>query len=255
MIRPLACLIVIGLMAAASLADVPPSDTDTPDIAASGVTSTAPPDLTAGFVRLSDHAPQIRLDIRYATAENFVGAPVPGYSGAECILTRAAADALVNADKSLRSQGFALVVHDCTRPLRAVAHLTTWVATGPDAPLWHPDIPRRDLITRGYIAARSGHARGSTVDAGLIRPGDANPRAPNTRCDRTTEAVDMGTPFDCFSPRSGAAARITPQARKNRAILTAAMTAAGFKGYAREWWHFRLSPEPFPDTEFDFEIK
>lgn len=223
--------------------------------------------LPAGFVRLRELAPAIAQDIRYATPFNFTGTAVPGYGRGECVLTRAAADALTRAEKRLVRQGYGLKLFDCYRPARAVAAFNDWVQR-PGAPdlgrIFHPGIAKGDLIARGYIAANSGHSRGSTVDVGLVRAGEAPLPTPRDAgpCDgalatRPRESsLDLGTSFDCFSEKS---ARdhpgITSEARHNRALLAAAMKAEGFRGYGKEWWHFTLAMEPFPKASFDFAIE
>lgn len=222
--------------------------------------------LPPGFVRLRELAPAITQDIRYATPFNFTGAAAPGYGRAECVLTRAAADALIRAEQRLARQGYGLKLFDCYRPARAVAAFTDWVKR-PGAPdlgrIFHPGIARGDLVTRGYIAGNSSHSRGSTVDVGLIRAGEAALPTPAdaSPCDgpvatRPRESsLDLGTSFDCFSERSALGhSGVTAEARRNRSILAAALAAEGFRGYGREWWHFTLVKEPFPKMSFDFAI-
>lgn len=223
--------------------------------------------LPAGFVRLRELAPAVAQDIRYATRFNFTGAAVPGYGRSECVLTRAAADAVIRVEKRLARQGYGLKLFDCYRPIRAVAAFNDWVKR-PGAPgsgrIFHPGIARGDLVAEGYIAGASGHSRGSTVDAGLIRAGDAALPTPVDAgpCDgppatRPRETgLDLGTSFDCFSEKSALGhPGVTSQARRNRAVLAAAMSAEGFRGYGKEWWHFTLAKEPFPKTSFDFPIE
>ena len=206
-------------------------------------------ELPEGWVRLAEVAPGIVQDIRYARAFNFTGAPVPGYEAPVCILRRAAAEALARVELRLRAEGFRLVVFDCYRPERAVAAFLDWVAgAAPDVAYFHPDLPRGRLVAEGYIARRSSHSRGLTVDVGLDLAGAPvrRPEAAVGRCDapfadRPREsALDLGTAFDCFSPLSGAGSGVPEEARANRARLAAAMEAEGFAGYAAEWWHFRL---------------
>jgi D-alanyl-D-alanine dipeptidase len=217
--------------------------------------------LPPGWVRLSDIAPGIAQDIRYARAFNFTGAPVPGYDAAECILRQETAQALARVQADLAAEGLGLIVWDCYRPLRAVAHFAAWTKgdEGPDlSAVFFPGLTRGDLIPQGYVAPRSSHALGGTVDLGLVRLQDPvlRPTA-GGRCDgpfatRAAESgLDMGTAFDCFSPLSGTAAAIPDAARANRDRLTRAMQAQGFAGYDAEWWHFRLpldgaEPQDFP---------
>ena len=210
--------------------------------------------LPAGFARLSDLSPGIAQDIRYARAFNFTGAKVPGYDAATCILTQATARALIAVEARLAADGYGLIVFDCYRPTRSVAHFVDW-AKSPDSTAntgFFPDLSRHDLFPMGFIAARSTHSLGVTVDVGLRRKGDPvlRPTTMTAPCDasyalRAKEStLDMGTGFDCFSPLSAIGAKVGEDATANRARLTAAMKAEGFKGYAAEWWHFRNSADP-----------
>lgn len=223
--------------------------------------------LPAGFVRLRELAPAIAQDIRYATPFNFTGAPVPGYGRGECVLTRAAAEALLRVEQRLARQGHGLKLFDCYRPARAVAAFNDWVKLPRAADLgriFHPGIARGDLVARGYIAGNSSHSRGSTVDVGLVRVGEAALPTPVDAgpCDGSfstrprESSLDLGSSFDCFSPKSALGHRaVTSEARRNRETLAAAMAAEGFRGYGKEWWHFTLANEPFPRTPFDFAIE
>jgi D-alanyl-D-alanine dipeptidase len=131
-----------------------------------------------------------------------------------------------------------------------VWHFVRWARDARDTRTkaeFYPDIDKRNLFALGYIATRSGHSRGSTVDLGLVR-----------LADKTEPAVelDMGTPFDTFSPRSWPGdTQVSAAARRNRALLAAAMRRHGFRPYDREWWHFTLRGEPFPATYFDFPVE
>jgi zinc D-Ala-D-Ala dipeptidase len=224
-------------------------------------------DLPAGFARLRDVSPNIRQDIRYATTFNFTGEVAPGYERAECILTKQAAEALATVERHLNEQGLALKVYDCYRPATAVDFFVSWVEGKQDSPLknvFYPHVDRRDLIKLGYIASKSGHSRGSTLDVGLVRLADAKLPTPKQggECDGPFESrpreslLDMGTSFDCFSPKSAfAATDVSAEARANRATLRAAMTQYGFNPYEPEWWHFTLNAEPYPDTYFDFPVR
>ncbi|MCZ0738148.1 M15 family metallopeptidase [Phreatobacter sp. AB_2022a] len=220
--------------------------------------------LPPGFVYLAAVDPTIRQDIRYAGSFNFLGRPAMGYRAGECILTEPAARALAAAQAELAGRGLTLVVWDCYRPARAVADFMAWSRGGADsgmAPVFHPAVDRRRLVAEGYIGARSTHARGSTVDLGLGarnapagRRGEGPCTAPaGQRVDEGT--LDFGTAFDCFDPRSALAdGRIGASARANRLLLRDVMSRHGFRGYAREWWHFQLRDEPFPTGSFDFPI-
>jgi D-alanyl-D-alanine dipeptidase len=219
----------------------------------------------AGFVDLADLAPGIVVDMRYAGADNFVGRPVRGYGAARCLLTKEAARALAAVQQDLQPFGVGLKVYDCYRPQRAVDDFVAWSrAPGPaTSPRHHPAVPRSELFQRGYIAARSGHSRGSTVDLTLVPAGPRRPAlapAPDCRTIDGAQAPDgslnMGTTFDCFDERSHPAdAGVSAEARRNRLLLKMAMEKHGFLPYAEEWWHFTLAKEPFPRTAFDFEIQ
>lgn len=220
--------------------------------------------LPDGWVRLPDLAPGIDQDIRYARDFNFTGAPVPGYEAPACILRREAAEALAQAEARLRAEGFRLIVFDCYRPAQAVAAFVDWTEGSGETPgaLFFPGLNRADLVPQGYIARDSSHSRGLAVDVGL-EAADAPPRraewAPGLLCDGPPEArpdessLDMGTSFDCFSPRSAVGAAVAPEAARNRARLAAALAAEGFRAYDREWWHFRLAGVE-PGSAQDFPV-
>lgn len=203
--------------------------------------------LPDGFVHLASVAPGIAQDIRYASAANFTGAPVPGYASPACILAKPVAEALARVQAGLQSSGLTLVVFDCYRPARAVRHFVEWTATGSKVrdPVYYPNIGRSQLVAEGYIAARSGHSSGGSVDLTLARslPGGGH------------ELLDMGGGFDLFDRRSHVdAADISVSAKANRALLARAMSREGFAAYRREWWHFRYRKEPFPGKAFDFSV-
>ncbi|MFI7274709.1 M15 family metallopeptidase [Streptomyces sp. NPDC049879] len=195
------------------------------------------------FVALRDVAPGIEQDIRYAGDHNFVGEPVDGYRDAECLLTEESALALRRAHRSLDGRGYGLLVYDCYRPQRAVDHFLRWADDRGDTRTkdeFYPRVPKDRLFDEGYLAERSGHSRGSTVDVTLVRDG---------------EPVDMGTDFDFFDPRSHVGERdLTKEQRTARATLRGALTREGFVPVTTEWWHFGYEPEPFPDTHFDFPV-
>lgn len=189
-------------------------------------------------------APGLVVDLRYATANNFVGVPIDGYERPRCLLTEPAARALAGVQAELAAGGLGLVVWDCYRPQRAVDHFVRWSREPADpaaAARHHPRVPKDELFAAGYIAARSGHSRGSTVDVGLVR---------------ASEPLDLGAPFDFFDPRSHTdATDLSDAARANRARLRSAMERRGFRPYPAEWWHFTLADEPYPDRYFDVPVR
>ena len=212
-------------------------------------------ELPPGFAYLSDIDPTIRQDVRYASSDNFLGRPVKGYAAPECILAEKAARALAKVQAALSSSHETLVVIDCYRPRRAVADMVEWSRRGKETnPRWYPDVRRNQLITQGYLAKRSGHSRGSTVDL-TIAPIDTKAASSDPACGvRGTNTLDFGTGVDCMSPASATASKRVPvEARQNRMKLVALMRQQGFKNYAREWWHFTLIDEPFSQP-FDFEV-
>jgi D-alanyl-D-alanine dipeptidase len=207
--------------------------------------------LHPAFVDAASVVPGLEVDMRYAGTNNFVGAKIAGYEKPVCLLTKEAAAALAKAQIALASSGVGLKVFDCYRPARAVAHFVHWSRDLKDVKAkgdFYPDLDKRTLFRDGYISQRSGHSRGSTVDLTLvdILPGP----------DGKLRERDMGTPFDFFSPYSSPSdRRVNEEARSNRKLLADAMRKAGFVPYGKEWWHFTLAHEPFPQTYFDFAVK
>jgi len=204
--------------------------------------------LPPGFLDASAMVDGLVVDMRYFGANNFVGEKIDGYERPRCLLSVQAAAGLASVQRSLARQGLGLKVFDCYRPQRAVAHFVRWSRQPDDArhkAEFYPDVDKRDLFRSGYIAERSGHSRGSTVDLTLVR-----------RVGAAMVDLDMGTRFDFFSPKSWLSDRsVSAEAQANRALLAAAMTRGGFRGYDKEWWHFTLVTEPFPDSYFDFPVQ
>jgi D-alanyl-D-alanine dipeptidase len=220
------------------------------------------------FVYLRDVDPTIQQDMRYAGNQNFTGHPVPGYEASECVLVRQAAEALKEVQVDLKPKGLGLKVYDCYRPARAVAAFVAWGKL-PDDPkakaIYYPALDKSDLFPK-YIATRSGHSRGATVDLTLVPLGTVQPEMPTEAAGSCQalqasgrspdNSIDMGTGFDCFDLKATAfASMITSAQNTNRLMLQDTMKAHGFKEYVGEWWHFTLEPEPYPDTYFDFPIK
>ncbi|MFF3017944.1 M15 family metallopeptidase [Streptomyces sp. NPDC057939] len=199
----------------------------------------------AGFVALRDIDPSVVEDIRYAGARNFTGAVVDGYEEPVCLLARPAAEALRRAQRELLRSGYSLKVFDCYRPQRAVDRFVRWAGDAADQSTkaeFHPGVDKSRLIPEGYIAARSGHSRGSTVDVTVVR-------LPARR------ELDMGTAFDFFDSLSHTDdPRVSGTVRENRGMLKGVLGAQGFVNLPEEWWHFTYRPEPHPDTYFDFPV-
>jgi D-alanyl-D-alanine dipeptidase len=212
--------------------------------ALSGSASAMPPH--PAFVDVTTVIPDLAVDLRYLGADNFVGTRIDGYEKPVCYLTRPAAEALARVQRDLAPQGLGLKVFDCYRPARAVAHFLRWARALDDLRTkadYYPEIDKRHLFREGYLAARSGHSRGSTVDLTLVRLADR-------------QELDMGTPFDFFSPRSWPDDRgVSVTAQRHRKLLGDAMRRRGFLGHRKEWWHFTLAREPFPGSYFDFPVR
>jgi len=202
--------------------------------------------LPPGFVDASAVVDGLVVDMRYFGSDNFVGERIDGYERPRCVLSAPAANALAAVQRGLAARGLGLKVFDCYRPQRAVANFVRWAQRIDDVKRkreFYPHVDKRDLFKEGYISQRSGHSRGSTVDLTLVRRSDGR-------------ELDMGSPFDFFSPKSWSSdASVSGEAHANRALLAAAMTHGGFRPYKKEWWHFTLAGEPFPDTYFDFPIR
>jgi D-alanyl-D-alanine dipeptidase len=203
-----------------------------------------------GFVDAAGVVEDLVVDMRYFGAHNFVGRRIDGYEAPRCLLAKPAAVALAQVQRDLAPRKLGLKVFDCYRPARAVAHFMRWARDTADVTQkaeFYPDIDKHDLFRLGYIAERSGHSRGATVDLTLIRRGEGEGGGTD---------IDMGSPFDLFSPKSWPSdASVGAEARANRALLASAMRRCGFLPYDKEWWHFTLAKEPYPRTYFDFVVK
>lgn len=225
-------------------------------------------ELPTGFSTLTQVDDSIELDMRYVGENNFVGRPITGYHTSACVLTTPAATALAQVQAQANLQGYSLKVYDCFRPQRAVDHFVSWAADPADEKMkaaFYPDVPKDELFSRGYIAERSGHSRGSTVDLTLVRLGSLQPQAdPMGDYDcRGSEAqrfpdnsIDMGTSYDCFDERSHTDnPDVGEDVLANRYLLRDLMEAAGFVNYDQEWWHYTLRDEPYTDQYFDFPVQ
>ncbi|MGP4009390.1 M15 family metallopeptidase [Streptomyces sp. 4N124] len=221
------------------------------------------------FVALRVVDPTIIQEMRYLTPHNFVGEPIDGYEQPVCILTRPAADALHRAQIALLPQGYSLKVYDCYRPQRAVDHFVRWAEDLDDQAMkgeFYPNVDKTRLFADGYIAEKSGHSRGSTVDLTLVRlpakptrpyrPGEPLVPCYAPQDERFPDnSVDMGTGFDCFDTLAHTLdPRIQGEQRANRLLLKGTLESLGFVNLAEEWWHFTYKPEPYPDTYFDFPV-
>jgi D-alanyl-D-alanine dipeptidase len=202
--------------------------------------------VTEPLVFVDELVPHIRWDAKYATWDNFTGRPVDGYQANRIVGTRALCAALERARQAAAALGFGLLLWDGYRPQRAVDCFLRWARQPEDGRTkqrHYPNIARADIVTEGYVAARSGHSRGGAVDLTLFHLA-------------TGERAAMGGGHDLMDAVShhGAPGITTAEAR-NRASLRAVMEASGFVAYESEWWHYALADEPFPDTYFDVPIR
>ncbi len=229
-----------------------------------------PQALPEGFVYLQDIDATILQEVRYAGYHNFVGRPVPGYNAPVIILTEAAALALKAVQEELQRFQLTLKVYDAYRPQEAVDSFASWADDPSDQLMkieFYPKVNKKEVFELGYIAKKSGHTRGSTVDLTLVplpappqptwKPGDPLRDGSLPKGDRFADnSIDMGTGFDYF----GEAAHthnptFPPEVRANRLLLVSLMEKHGFKNYHREWWHFTLMNEPYPETYFNFPVE
>lgn len=203
--------------------------------------------LPENFVYLKEVDSTIIQDVKYFTTENFIGRPIKGYQASECILTKKAAQALSELQKKLLSQQLSLKVFDCYRPQTAVNDFIVWSQDASDQKMkatYYPNVNKADFFKLGYVAEKSGHTRGSTVDLTLVRLHQGK-----------KQEIDMGTHFDFMDELSHPLNRgVSTVARENRLLLRRMMEDAGFEAYPTEWWHFTLKEEPYPDTYFDFPV-
>ncbi|MFD5661084.1 M15 family metallopeptidase [Streptomyces hirsutus] len=236
---------------------------------AASAPATPEPRAPKDFVALSSVDPTIVQEIRYFTPHNFVGERIDGYREPLCILTRPAARALHEAQRKLLPRGYSLKVYDCYRPQRAVDHFVRWAKDPDDQAMkaeFYPNVDKSRLFADGYIAEKSGHSRGSTVDLTVVRlPATPTrpyrPGEPLTPCFADQDerfpdnSVDMGTGYDCFDTLSHTLdPRIRGEQRANRTLLKNTLEDLGFVNLAEEWWHYTFKPEARPDTYFDFPV-
>ena len=205
-----------------------------------------PETMPDGFVYVKDLIPNLRTDLRYYSSNNFVGEPIDGYERPKCILTREAAVALKKVQEEFEKLGFGLLIFDAYRPQRAVNHFIRWSKDSTDIKMkeeFYPNIDKKDLFKEGYIAEKSGHSRGSTVDLTIVSL-------------KTGHILDLGGPYDFFDKKSWTEyTNITKNQRAIRLMLKRRMEKHGFVSYEKEWWHFTLKNEPYPDTYFDFPVE
>ena len=199
-----------------------------------------------GFVYLSSVDNTIKSELRYLNSNNFIGKPINGYHKNCIITTKETAIALGKIQKVLLKKGLSLKIFDAYRPQQSVDHFVKWALDLKDTlkkQQFYPDVPKSELFKRGYIASKSGHTRGSTVDLTIVEI-------------KTNKELDMGSPYDFFGIQSHPFyKKISSIQKKNRLYLRKIMLENGFKPYDNEWWHFTLKKEPFPKTYFNFPVE
>jgi len=196
------------------------------------------------FAPVSSVIDDVAYDIRYYSPNNFTGNKINGYKAPVAYMTKESLSALSVAAADLRKKGYRLLIWDTYRPQKAVDNFVDWINNPNDAgdKTFYPSLKKSDLLKGNYIAEKSGHTRGSTVDLTIIK--------------KDGTYVDMGGTFDLFSEVSHPDyKKLTKKQKKNRKILHDAMVKAGFNGIDSEWWHFTLKNEPYPDTYFNFDVE
>ena len=211
------------------------------------------------FVYLHDIDPTIYVSLRYATCENFIGKPICGYKKPVVIVTKQAAIALKKVQAEVKRDGYSLVIYDAYRPQQAVDNFIDWskqIECQNKKAYYYPRIDKKDVFKLGYVAAKSGHSRGSTVDLTLIK-------TEHSLCKIITKkrilldgftitflddnTIDMGSSFDLLDCASHPENNILIEEtyKKPRIYLKQVMEKYGFKQSSKEWWHFTLIDEPY----------
>ena len=202
--------------------------------------------LPKGFSYVSEIDATIKKELRYGTSNNFIGKPINGYLKDSLIISTPAAIALEKIQTKLILSGLSLKIFDAYRPQQAVDHFVRWAKVMNDTlmkPFYYPDVQKSELFTLGFIASKSGHTRGSTVDLSIVDL-------------KTNKELDMGSSYDFFGEKSHPFyKKITEAQMKNRMLLRTIMIKNGFIPYDNEWWHFTLKDEPYPTTYFNFLIE
>ena len=225
-----------------------------------------------GFVYLHEVDPTVLVSMRYCTHENFLGRPVKGYNEPVVIMTRQAAEALKKVQADVKKDGYSVVVYDTYRPQQAVNDFVQWgkdVNDQQKKSSYYPRVTKADVFELGYVAYKSGHSRGSTVDLTLIKDGDELHAVQEKECvlldGHTIKWLDdgtifMGSSFDLFDLASHTDTDLIKQEYKDRRMyLKSVMSKHGFVNLPDEWWHYTLKDEPYParkdSSYFDFVIE
>ena len=200
-----------------------------------------------GFISLNDVCPSMKIQMNYATTENFTGEVVAGYKSKKAYLAKEPAEALCIVQTQALKRGLSLKIFDSYRPVKAVSFFQDWAKKPETNPqikqIYYPGFTRIELFEQGYIAKQSSHSRGSAVDLSLVEA-------------ESGMALDMGSAFDFFHELSNTdSPKVTAEQKKNRQILRELMESNGFKNFSQEWWHYSFKPEPYPDQYFDFNVE
>lgn len=196
------------------------------------------------LVDFNNKAKGVTFDIRYYGSYNFVGRRIKGYNSPKCLLTSKASDALAKVQNDIIPFGLSLKVYDCYRPQKAVNDFVAWAKDLSDTKMkreFYPNEDKKELFKKGYIASRSAHSRGSTVDLTLVSAsGD----------------LDMGSKFDYFGASSNTTnPNMSEVQKRNRLLLKTVMEKNGFVNYEKEWWHYTLKKEPYPNDFLDIDVE
>ncbi|MCF0247846.1 MAG: M15 family metallopeptidase [Synergistes sp.] len=213
---------------------------------ANATPKTKTPEDASGFVNLTDVVPDAILEVRYYGTYNFIGERIEGYEEPVILLTKEAASALKKASYQLREKGLRFKIYDGYRPQKAVDHFMRWLDEKESIKMksyFYPELDKNEILPKGYIAKKSGHSRGSTLDLTLFS-------------DLSGKELDMGANFDYFGELSHSTRTegLTQEQIANRKLLRDVMNENGFEPAEEEWWHFTLKDEPYPDTYFTFPV-
>ena len=226
--------------------------------------------LPHGFVYIEDIDKSIRVNLKYYTNDNFIGRRVPHYKANRGIMTRDTAIALSKAQKKFLAKGYSIVIYDAYRPASSVKYFMEWMKDESDnfrKKYHYPYVEQKKDMKDVYIASKSGHSRGSTVDMTVIRTEKKLLTLSNYKERKfngkvypfnNDNTIDCGTSYDLMDPASWSdnnPMKFTSKQLYNRNFIRSIMESSGFKVLPEEWWHFSLEKETFPKTYFDFDIQ
>jgi len=199
------------------------------------------------FVYIKDVIPDILVDAKYYTENNFLGRNVNGYQNNTAIIKYEVVLALLDIQKDLLKENLSLIIFDAYRPQKAVDDFVTWAKDSSDTKEkenYYPNVAKNKLIEYGYIGALSNHSKGNTVDLSIVDL-------------KTGQLLDMGSHFDFFGEISHyATQKITKIQFNNRKLLRDRMKTAGFSPYDNEWWHFSYDYQKYSKaSRYNFDIK